>query len=156
MAEIKEFELARTMLRQTPVFLNLKHTDPEKILALDHLLQKSTFDPNEAYPNTSKEKRRAYIAAQMKAEIANVAPSRLMSMTMQALKWQQHVGLLPKGLEYDLFRGIAPEKKEDQDKFPSKNEKVIKVFFMIPSFMYFSLVTNLILHTQHLPPMVNI
>ncbi len=90
LAELKEFDLARAMLRQTPAMATLKRSAPEKYLRLEHLLQKTYFDEREAYggggiggATTSRERRRAEIAAALSVEVAVVAPSRLVTLIGQ-------------------------------------------------------------------------
>lgn len=82
-----------------------------RYLRLEKLAQKAVFDPVDAYAGSSKQKRRDDIAELFKSEVrrggavalgwmqcgltacgrqvTSVAPSRLLSLLGQALKWQQ-------------------------------------------------------------------
>lgn len=46
-------------------------------------------------------------------------PSRLLALVGQAMKWQQHVGILPKNARIDVFRGVAKDSEAEPEVCPS-------------------------------------
>ncbi|KAJ3289110.1 Serine/threonine-protein kinase smu1 [Rhizoclosmatium sp. JEL0117] len=131
--EMKELQAARSLLRQTEVMQLLKDIYPDRYLKLEQLISKISFEPKEAYPNrSSKEKRRAIIAQSLASEVTVAPPSRLLTLLGQSLKYQKSQGLIPEDdiPAFDLFRGIVPQAKVEEDmpttqlyqsiKFPKK------------------------------------
>ncbi|RUP49709.1 WD40-repeat-containing domain protein [Jimgerdemannia flammicorona] len=70
--------------------------------------------------------QRLTLVPALSSEVTVVAPSRLLTLLGQALKWQQHQGLLPPETAFDLFRGSAPVMKAEDDAIPTKCYNTIK------------------------------
>lgn len=128
LAELREISTARTLLRQTTPTQLLREQFPDRYLHLEHVLSRSHFEPKDSYPNgVSKEKRRQIIAQALSSEVTVVAPSRLVTLLGQALKFQEQQGMLPPDSAYDLFRGTVPVTKAEADDVPTNCYNTIKV-----------------------------
>ncbi|KAI8388543.1 WD40 repeat-containing protein SMU1-like protein [Radiomyces spectabilis] len=121
MAELGEMDTAKALLYKSEPMQLLKQRSVERYLHIDHLLSRPQFDPTAVYPSgITKQKRREDLADTLMEEITTVPSSRLLGLLGQCLKWQQHQGLLQPNSVYDLFRGVAPVQKTEEDAFVSK------------------------------------
>jgi len=126
LAELRELETALHLMRETSPMIALKQTSPEIYQRLEHLVKKQHFDPVEAYEGQAKEKRRTQIAQAVAKHVQVAPPSRLLALVGQAMKWQQHVGLLPKNARIDVFRGVATEEEKEAEQCPTQIFKTVK------------------------------
>lgn len=124
--ELGEMETCNELLDSKPL-QKMKLNNTNRFARLKNLSSKRYFDHREAYPvGTNKEKRRSELADSLRREVQTVPSSRLLSLLNHSIKWQQHLGVLPKGDRLDLFRGDKPLQRDRQEKVAEKNSKVIK------------------------------
>jgi WD40 repeat-containing protein SMU1 len=128
MAELRELDTARALMRTAPALLTMKAEYPQRFHKLEQISQRTYFDPNDAYSGSTRDNQRQFVADTLAREIQVAAPSRLLSLINQALKWQQHTGMLPsgKGAKYDLFKGKAQSDAIEAEHFPTKLSQKIK------------------------------
>ncbi|KAI9239861.1 hypothetical protein MVEG_05303 [Podila verticillata NRRL 6337] len=127
LVELREIGTARTLLRQTKPTQLLRDQYPDRYIHLESVLSRSHFDPKVAYPNgVPKEKRRQIIAQSLSSEVTVVAPSRLLTLLGQSLKFQEQQGMLPPDSAFDLFRGTVPVVQAETDDVPTKCYNTIK------------------------------
>lgn len=124
--ELRELDTASHLLSDTGPMTAMKQEIPERYLRLEALLRKNYFDAREAYEGLPKERRRATLAQAVSKHITVAPPSRLLALVGQAMKWQQHTGVLPPDMRIDVFRGVAADAVEEQEQCPTMIAKTIK------------------------------
>ena len=92
--EMREIDTARQVLRSSEAMALLKHKQPDRYAKMESLAGAPYFEHRDAYADgSSKEHRRGQIAEALRAEVAVVPASRLVTLLGQALKWQQVCGV---------------------------------------------------------------
>eukprot|EP00444_Apocalathium_aciculiferum_P023441 CAMPEP_0183421104 /NCGR_PEP_ID=MMETSP0370-20130417/26880_1 /TAXON_ID=268820 /ORGANISM="Peridinium aciculiferum, Strain PAER-2" /LENGTH=540 /DNA_ID=CAMNT_0025605049 /DNA_START=23 /DNA_END=1642 /DNA_ORIENTATION=+ len=126
LAEMRELDTANHLIRETAPMIAMKQDTPERYLRLEALLKRNYFDPREAYDGDPKEKKRSSIAQAISKYVQVAPPSRLLSLVGQAMKWQQHAGILPPNTRIDVFRGVAADAIEESEQCPTQIAKTVK------------------------------
>mmetsp|Transcript_20695 Transcript_20695/g.36281 ORF Transcript_20695/g.36281 Transcript_20695/m.36281 type:complete len:526 (-) Transcript_20695:30-1607(-) len=126
LAELREVETAHHLLKETAPMNALKQENPERYLRVEALVKKHHFDAAEAYEGMSKEKIRSNLAQSISKHVQVAPPSRLLALVGQAMKWQQHVGLLPKNARIDVFRGVAKDAEVEAEMCPTMVARTVK------------------------------
>ena len=126
MTELKELDVARTLLRQTHVMSVVRRENESRYLRLENLMGRIYVQAEDLYPGSTKEKRRAKLATDLAQEVSIIPPSRLMTIVGQALKWQRMQGALPAGAEIDLLRGVAVGKMDEEERCPNTLSNTIR------------------------------
>ncbi|KAI9261427.1 WD40-repeat-containing domain protein [Phascolomyces articulosus] len=127
MVETNEPSTAKILLRRSEPMSSLRENQVDRYARLEELVARSKFDTKLAYPDgATKESRRKDIAKGLEEEITVVPPSRLLALLGQCLRWQQHQGILAPDNTYDLFRGVIPEQKAEDDAVANQVYSTIK------------------------------
>eukprot|EP00747_Dinoflagellata_sp_TGD_P163226 gnl/TRDRNA2_/TRDRNA2_181679_c0_seq1.p1 gnl/TRDRNA2_/TRDRNA2_181679_c0~~gnl/TRDRNA2_/TRDRNA2_181679_c0_seq1.p1 ORF type:complete len:548 (+),score=96.80 gnl/TRDRNA2_/TRDRNA2_181679_c0_seq1:64-1644(+) len=126
LAELKDVETAQHLLKETGPLIAMKQDNPDRYLRVEALIKRSHFDARDAYDGGTKEKKRNAIAQALVKYVSVAPPSRLLALIGQAMKWQQHTGLLPAGAKIDVFRGVTAAAVEEAETFPTMIAKTIK------------------------------
>lgn len=90
--ELRELETARVMLRQSAPLRLMAEAQPQRFRSLERLAASPAFDSRDYYATlyTTREKRRAQIAARLAQLVPASRPSRLLELLGHALRWEQY------------------------------------------------------------------
>lgn len=130
MLEVREVDVARTMMKETAVMVKMKQSVPERFKQLESLVSqvggdgvqvKASFTSNEEemakllYAGGGrKESRRKEIAMELMREIPAVEPSRLLALMTKALKYaNEHEEIFPSG-EKEGGQEVVGEKAKSE------------------------------------------
>eukprot|EP01028_Stygiella_incarcerata_P013403 TRINITY_DN82259_c0_g1_i1.p1 TRINITY_DN82259_c0_g1~~TRINITY_DN82259_c0_g1_i1.p1 ORF type:complete len:581 (-),score=164.99 TRINITY_DN82259_c0_g1_i1:155-1798(-) len=89
--EMGEIEVALRLMRSIPALSHLKTENKSRFMRLMALTKDKTVGALYV-GGTTKEKRRAFIAAALEPELDEVPPSRLLSILYDGLRWRRHTG----------------------------------------------------------------
>lgn len=105
----------------------LKQDDSERFHSLNKLLKEESLEfISSIFKGSSLPERRKQLARDIGNQVDSVAPSRLMSLLSQALKWQRHVGLLPKFGRFNILKNALDSSNDLNDQVISKSDRTVK------------------------------
>lgn len=126
LVELKEVETALHLMRETGPMLAMKQNNVDRYLRLEAMVKRHTFDARDAYEGQPKEKCRNVIAQAVGKHVTVAPPSRLLALVGQAMKWQQHTGMMPSDSRIDVFRGVAVNAAEEKEQCPTVISKTVR------------------------------
>ena len=91
-----ERDTARALVRNTAALLALRQDAPPRAQRLDSLLGGAAIEATHVWPggHSGRDAARQHLATALAGELEQAAPSRLLALLAQALKWQRHTGAL--------------------------------------------------------------
>ncbi|KAJ2719780.1 hypothetical protein GGI07_005005 [Coemansia sp. Benny D115] len=132
LVETQDLSAARALLRQTEPMEIMRRKQPDRYLAMEHLISRVTTDGPSGYSDSmsgGKEERRRKISEQLIRHVSTAPPSRLLTLLAQAVKWEQEKqGLVvPKDIPFDLFHGKSTQPlMAGDDRIPNKQISTVK------------------------------
>ncbi|GIX66116.1 WD-40 repeat protein [Babesia caballi] len=132
LVDLKESKLATAVLENAVPLREMEREDPEKYRILEELCRKRPLETREIYAGAdgqhglTRDKRRAIVAEALKGEIDSVPPSRLTALIGMAMKWQQNVGVISSGDQFDVFRNTSTSATKGEEPSVKEVAKVIR------------------------------
>lgn len=117
MVDDGEVDVAHKMMRATRALKELRERQPGRYQRLEAVVKRGKVLEGD-WPHGSRKKGRKVAAKEVSSDVIVVPPSRLLTMVGQALKWQRHMGLLPAGVAFSLFRDKPPAVTRENERIP--------------------------------------
>lgn len=125
--DARDLEAAKTLLRSSHPLQQVRREDPSRYARLEHVIARAAAGATAAQlalegypPGGSRDAARKEVAAAVTEHLVSVPPGRLLTLLDQAVKWQQHTGMLPPGASFDLFRGLVPVARDAEEVPPTQ------------------------------------
>ncbi|AFZ80420.1 WD-repeat domain containing protein [Theileria equi strain WA] len=123
LVDLKESKLATSLMDNATPLISMQVAEPENYSRLRDLCKKRPNDSKEIYAGISgdsahqhltKNKKRNIVAEALSKDVEHVPQSRLLALIGMAVKWQEHLGMIPPGDQFDVFRNTS---KKGSDEF---------------------------------------
>eukprot|EP00375_Theileria_parva_P003048 XP_765729.1 hypothetical protein [Theileria parva strain Muguga] len=134
LVDLKETKLALLLMENCAPLVSMQKSDPDNYRRLLELCKNRPSDSKEIYAGIStdashhhltKERKRNIVAEALSKDIEHVPQSRLLALLGMALKWQNHVGILPPGEKFDVFKNIS-KMSDEAPEYVKNISKIIK------------------------------
>lgn len=120
--ENNEMDCAKEILTNSIPLILLKKKDKNRWDRLNYLIYSTNFN-SKYYKYDTKEKSRFNLINNIKKEIIEIEPSRLLKLISKSIKYEQLKGNLKKGMTYDL---LSNNDINNENLNTKENEKIIK------------------------------